>query len=66
MLENSLVIIDESHNFSNSVTNGSKNAVKLYELLMNTKNVKIIFLTATPIINEPFELTPIFNLINGI
>ena len=30
-LENSLLIIDEYHNLSNSITNGSKNAIKLLE-----------------------------------
>lgn len=65
ILENSLLIVDEFHNLSNAITNGSKNAVKLYHLLMLTKNIKMIFLTGTPIINNPFELVPTFNLLKG-
>ena len=64
-LENSMLIIDEAHNLFNSITNGSKNALSLYDLIMETKNIKILFLTGTPIINEPFELVPCFNMIRG-
>lgn len=64
-LENSLLIIDEFHNLSNSITNGSSNAVKLYNTIMNTKNIKMLFLTGTPIINNPFELVPTFNMLKG-
>jgi hypothetical protein len=64
-LNNSLLIIDESHNLFNAITNGSKNAMALYDLIMNTTNLKIIFLTGTPIVNDPFELVPCFNMITG-
>lgn len=64
-LENTLLIIDEAHNLFNSITNGSKNALALYDLIMKTKNIKLIFLTGTPIINHPFELVPCFNMCKG-
>lgn len=64
-LENSLLIVDEFHNLSNAITNGSKNAVQLYHTIMNTRNIKLAFLTGTPIINNPFELVPTFNLLKG-
>jgi SNF2 family DNA or RNA helicase len=64
-LENSLLIVDEAHNLFNSISNGSKNAVNLYDLIMNTRNIKLIFLSGTPIINYPFELVPCFNMIRG-
>ena len=54
-LENSLLIIDEFHNFSNAVTNGSYNAIQLYDTIMKTKDIKLLFLSGTPIINSPFE-----------
>lgn len=63
-LENTVLIIDEYHNLSNSIVNGSSNAIKLYDKIMNTKNLKLIFLTGTPIINNPFELAPTFNMLN--
>lgn len=65
-LENSLLIVDEFHNLSNSITNGSYNAIRLYDTIMKTKNVKLIFLTGTPIINSPFELVPTFNMLKGL
>jgi superfamily II DNA or RNA helicase len=64
-LDNSLLIIDEFHNLSNSITNGSKNAVNLYRTIMNARNVKLVFLTGTPIVNNAFELVPTFNLLKG-
>jgi hypothetical protein len=65
-LENSLLIIDEFHNVSNSITNGSYNAIRLYDTIMKTKNIKLLFLSGTPIINNPFELVPTFNMLNGL
>lgn len=64
-LENSLLIIDEFHNLANSITNGSSNAIRLYDMIMKTKNIKLLFLTGTPIINKPFELVPTFNMLRG-
>jgi Helicase conserved C-terminal domain/Type III restriction enzyme, res subunit len=65
-LDNSLLIVDEAHNLFNSITNGSKNAVGLYDLIMSSVNLKLIFLTGTPIINDPFELVPCYNMLCGV
>jgi hypothetical protein len=64
-LENSMLIIDEAHNLFNSITNGAKNAVALYDLIMETKNVKLIFMSGTPVINTPFEVVPCYNMLRG-
>jgi hypothetical protein len=64
-LEGSMLIIDEAHNLFNSITNGAKNAVALYDLIMETKNIKLIFMSGTPIINDPFELVPCYNMLRG-
>jgi len=64
-LENSLLIIDEAHNLFNSITNGAKNALALYDLICETTNVKLVFLSGTPVINDPFELVPCFNMLRG-
>jgi superfamily II DNA or RNA helicase len=65
-LEGYAIIVDESHNLFNSMTNSeSKNSKKFYEIVMNTKKIKLIFLTGTPIVNDPFELVPCFNMIAG-
>lgn len=64
-LDNSMLIIDEAHNLFNSISNGSKNGLALYDTIINAKNLKLIFLTGTPIINDPFELVPCFNMLRG-
>lgn len=64
-IDNSLVIIDEAHNFFRSVISESTNAYRIYEQLMNARNIKILFLTGTPISKNPFELVPCINLLAG-
>ena len=64
-LDDKTVIVDEAHEVFNSITNGSKNGTALYTLLMTAKNVKILFLSGTPIINSPFEITIAFNMLSG-
>lgn len=66
-IDNSLVIIDEAHNFFRAIINGSQesNAYRIYEQLMNARNIKILFLTGTPVSKNPFELVPCINLLAG-
>ena len=64
-LNNTLLIVDEAHRLFNSITNGSKNGLQLYDLILKSRNIKLIFLTGTPIINDPFELVPCFNMLRG-
>ena len=65
-LENTMLVIDESHNFFNSITNGSNNAVSLYDTILHSKNIRMLFLTGTPVVNNPFELVPCFNMLAGV
>lgn len=64
-LDNTLLIIDEAHNMFNGIINGSKSDLELYDLIMNARNIKIILLTGSPIINTPAELMPVFNMLSG-
>jgi superfamily II DNA or RNA helicase len=66
-INNSLIIIDEAHNFFKSVINSTKesNAIKIYNQIMNAKNIKILLLTGTPISKDPFELVPCINMLAG-
>lgn len=64
-LNDSLLIVDEAHNLFNAITNGAKNATALYDLIMESVNLKLIFMTGTPIINDPFELVPCYNMLRG-
>lgn len=82
--DNSVVVIDEAHNFVSRIVNKlpknvknpkSKNDVmekfnktisgRLYNYLMEASNVRIVFLTGTPIINYPNEIGILFNIIRG-
>lgn len=63
--DNSLVIVDEAHNFIRLIANNSVIARKLYKYLTEAKDMKIILLSGTPIINHPFELGLMLNLVRG-
>jgi hypothetical protein len=63
--DNKVVIIDEVHNFISGVSNKSKITGALYTILMQSKNIKLILLSGTPIINTPNEIAYTINLIKG-
>ena len=63
--DNSFVVIDETHNFISRVINGGKVSKQLFNMIMNAKNIKMVLLTGTPIINHPFELSLLINLVRG-
>jgi superfamily II DNA or RNA helicase len=64
-LNGKLLIIDEAHNLFNSIVSGGTNASKLYDAIMQAIDIKILFLTGTPIVNDPFELSAAFNMCVG-
>jgi superfamily II DNA or RNA helicase len=59
---NSLVIIDEVHNFINSVKNSSKTSTLIYAKLMSS-NCKILALSGTPIFDKIYEFSLLGNLL---
>lgn len=63
--DNKTVIIDEVHNFISRIKNGSNMSSIIYLLLMKAHNLRLVCLSATPAINEPFELSILINLLNG-
>jgi len=69
IFNDAIVIIDEAHNFVSRIVNKIKNpdsiSKKLYELLTDAENAKVVLLSGTPMINYPNELGILFNLING-
>jgi len=65
MFDDSVVIIDEAHNFIRSVRNESANKERIYELLYKAKNAKLVLLSGTPIINYPTEISFLMNLARG-
>lgn len=64
-LDDHLLIFDEAHNFFRAIINGSKNAIRLYELIMKSTRLRLLFLTGTPIAKDPFEIVPAFNMLGG-
>jgi Type III restriction enzyme, res subunit/Helicase conserved C-terminal domain len=62
-LDGKLLIVDEAHNLFRAITNGSKNGQALYDMIRKARNLRIVFLTGTPISSDPFELAVCFNML---
>ncbi len=69
-----LIIIEEAHGLNRSFISGAGSAetgnsqkikAYLYTLLMQAVDCKIIALTGTPMISNPFELAPLYNILRG-
>jgi superfamily II DNA or RNA helicase len=69
---NNLFIVDEAHNFirnvyGNKTSKQGKRAQVIYDAIIQEKketgNARVILLSATPAINQPFELALLFNLL---
>jgi len=63
--DNAFIIIDEIHNFISRIVNGSRLAKSIYVHMMNAKGSKLILLSGTPIINQPYEIATLINLVRG-
>ena len=68
-LNNKVIIVDEAHNLATMMVNGlrgmGKQGVEVYKMLLEAKNSKIVFLTGTPLVNTPFEIAILFNILRG-
>jgi len=68
-LDNHTIVIDEEHNLVSRIVGGlsgdNKQGRQIYEKLMEARNCKIIALSGTPIINEPYELAILCNILRG-
>lgn len=62
---NQTIIIDEVHNFVREILNNSGSARTFYEWIINAQNVKLVFLSGTPIINKPCEIAVLYNMLKG-
>jgi hypothetical protein len=60
-----VLIWDEVHNLGNNMASNSQAGARFYNMFMNAKDVRIIFLSATPIVNRIFEITKIYNILRG-
>lgn len=68
-LDNKVIIIDEVHNLISKIISGlcgiSKQGRDIYNFLMNAQNAKIVAMSGTPLVNDPFELAVLFNILRG-
>lgn len=67
-LSGKLVIVDEAHNFFKSIINSkseTSNARIMFDMIMQANNCRLLFLTATPLDKDPFELAPCINMLTG-
>ena len=62
---NEVIIIDEVHNLISQITNNRGPSLIFYDWITNSVDTKIIFLSGTPIINEPSEIAYLFNMLKG-
>ena len=62
---NKLLIIDEVHNLINSIVNRGSIGRVLENKIMNAKNLRIVALSGTPIVNDIFEIGKLFNILRG-
>ena len=61
-----VIIIDEVHNFVRQVLNNSIRTKVFYDWIINAEQVKLVFLSGTPIINRPCEIAILFNMLKGL
>lgn len=60
-MNNTLLIIDEAHNLS-----GNEYGEALKKIIKNSENLKVLLLTATPMINLPDEIVDLLNFIRPL
>ena len=69
--DHTTIVVDEAHNFISNIVGNikAKNKtsvyVKLYDMLMDAVDLKIVMLSGTPIINYPQEIGVLFNILRG-
>lgn len=64
-LDGACVVIDEVHNFISQVVNGGRRGRLLFDALFRARDLKLIALSGTPIVNAPFEIGMLLNLVSG-
>ena len=71
--DDAILIVDEAHNLSNNFAKEYDENMKkpnskvnlIYNQSIQSKNSRVFLLTGTPIINSPFELVYLFNMVRG-
>lgn len=63
--EDTVVIIDEAHNFISRVLKESTLSTPIYNAMLKAKSCKVVALSGTPMINRPVEIAILMNLLRG-
>jgi hypothetical protein len=64
-IKDSVIVVDEAHNLFNMIISGSAGANKLFKLINDSSNTNVVFISGTPMVNDPFDIVPCINLIHG-
>lgn len=65
-LDGKLLIVDEVHNLLvNMVDPSAKNGSRILNQIMNAHDLKLVFLSGSPVVSDPFELGVLFNMLRG-
>lgn len=62
---NKVIIIDEIHNLISSINSSSLFGNIIYQLILNAFDLKLVFLSGTPVRNNLYEFGLIYNLLKG-
>lgn len=62
--DDAFIVIDEAHNFVSRSMSGVVGR-KLYRAVMESQRSKMVLLSGTPVINHPYELCMLLNLVRG-
>lgn len=65
IFDDSVVIIDEAHNFIQGIFNESDLKMPIYNKIYSAKSCKVVCLSGTPIINRAVEISFMMNLLRG-
>ena len=65
-LDDKLLIIDEVHTLLNTmISPAATQGAQVYEHIMDARNLKMLCLSGTPAVSDPFELAVLFNMLKG-
>jgi len=60
-----VIVIDEIHNLINMINNKKTIPTQFYNWIKDSVDTKLIFLSGTPIVNEPCEIAILYNMLKG-
>tara|TARA_B100001094_G_scaffold328821_1_gene390114 strand:+ start:4112 stop:6778 length:2667 start_codon:yes stop_codon:yes gene_type:complete len=59
------IIVDEVHNLISRMSGGGSQGIRWYDIFINVKNARFIFLSGTPVVNYVHEYALLFNILRG-